>query len=248
MRPRAVDRGADRGSLPAGRRRRRRGLRRARADAGGVWLRACRHAGVGHRGRRRCRTGARRRRPAHRARLVAIDLPRPSPGGDSAGGPDHRSGAGRSDPARRGCRRAPPPGGQRRARPDLGGARGGAVPGRPDADRGLAAEPDRGCGGGQRAPGMRVAVRPARPTSPRGRGAGGGGRDPDRGRPRGARAAPESVGGAHVPAPGAGRRRPRADPLGAHRGGPGRAARRRRSTAAGRSRRAMPASSWDCCC
>ena len=65
----------------------------------------CRHAGVGDRGRRRCRTRARRRRPAHRACLVAIDLPRPSPGGDSAGGPNHRSRRGAKRP---GAARVPP--------------------------------------------------------------------------------------------------------------------------------------------
>ena len=79
-----LDRPAARARCTAGDRRRRRGLRLARAAAGRGRLRAPRGDGLGRVRSVRRRARAWDRRPAHRADLVAVDLLRPGAGRDRA--------------------------------------------------------------------------------------------------------------------------------------------------------------------
>ncbi len=110
-------------------------------------LRAPGDSGLGH--RRRHRRGARtgRRRPAHRARLLAVDLPRPGAGGAGRRGADPRRRQARGGDGRARGRaapdRSPPPARQPGAGDGLGGDRRRPLPARPAADRGLAPDPDR---------------------------------------------------------------------------------------------------------
>ena len=110
-----------------------------------VGLGASRGDRLGGRGRARRGARAGRRRPADRADLVAVDLPRP--GADrGARAALALPGAARAEarPDRRPPSAEPAgpaaPGRQRRPRAGLGRARRGALPRRPAADRGLAAD------------------------------------------------------------------------------------------------------------
>ena len=88
----ALARAADRRSLPAGHRRRRRGHGRTRAPAvrGRLGAPSGHRLGDGRRDRRRPRAGS--RRGAHRARLLAVDLPGPGADGDRRRDPGARRG------------------------------------------------------------------------------------------------------------------------------------------------------------
>ena len=118
-------------------------------------------------GRARRRDRPRRRRPAHRARLLAVDLPAAGADRDRSA-PPPSLGAARAESAprrfaaERRAGRAPAPRGERGARARLGGAGRGALPRRPAADRGLAPDADRRRRRGHRDADQRARRRAAR--------------------------------------------------------------------------------------
>ena len=236
-----VDRGADRGAVRAGARRRVGAGRMPGAPGRGV-RRTARRDGLGHRRRRRHRHGPGRGRTADGGVLVAGHLR----------GAGAVCGAGGAGGARRPGRTRAPAGpaspghpSQRDARPAVGGAHGGAVPAGPAAGRRLAPLPgDRGpdrvrrTGGGPRLSPARAP--PADAGGGRGRGGvlphrrgTGGPRDPAVGQPR-----------LDGRAPGAGGAGARADRRPAQRPGDGDAAAADRTTPAGPSAHVMSAWSW----
>ena len=169
----------DRRPLRAGARRRRRGHRGAGAAAGDGRLGAAGGDRLGRRRGDRRRAGTGGRRPAHRARLLAVDLPDPGAGGAGrrgadplrrqtrGGDRDHRNGGAPDRPTA--------PLGESGAGDGLGGDRRRALPARPAADRRLAPEPDRSrarrhgdaAGGDPRQPPDRAGARtPARAPPP----------------------------------------------------------------------------------